>query len=72
MLGSKAIGVIYPCLIYKKKEETNAFKNLLNAKNNSQRFGRDLRLNITHWFYYMTATVHRKYYLISHDLGGIF
>ena len=72
MFGSKAIGVIYPSVIYQKKEETNAFKNPLNSLKNSQGFGRDLKLKITHWFCYRTAIVRRKYYLISHDPGGIF
>ena len=55
MLGSKAIGVIYPSVIHHWKEETKALKNPLNAKKNSHGFGRDLRLKITHWFCYRTA-----------------
>ena len=48
MFGSKAIGVIYPSVIYQKKEETKEFKNPLNAQKNSQGFGRDLKLKIMH------------------------
>ena len=64
--------MIYPSVIYQKKEETKAFKNPLNAHKKSQGFGRYLRLNITHWFCYRTTTVCKKVYIISNDLGGIF
>lgn len=57
MLGSKAIGVIYPSVIYPKKEENKAFKNPLNAQENSQGFGRDMRLKITHGYCYSNAEI---------------
>ena len=58
MFGSKAIGVIYPSVIYQKKEETKEFKNPLNAQKKFQGFGRDLKLKITHWFCYKTVEIH--------------
>jgi hypothetical protein len=57
VFGSKPIGVIYPSVIYQKKEETKAFKNPLNASKNFQGFGRDLKLKITHWLCYSTAEI---------------